>query len=227
MTSILKDHSILYVEDEPSIRANIVEYLESYFDTVYTASDGAQALELYNKHRPDIAMLDINLPYMDGLTVAREIRSQDEKIKLVMLTAFTDKEKLLQATELKLTKYLVKPVAPKLFKSTMQLLADELSSNPSKFYNLGDGYLWNRESKKLSLHDTSLHLSIKEHTLLTLLLDKRPTLVTYEDIMVACWEDAFEREISIDSVKNLVSNLRKKLPEGCIESVYGQGYILH
>lgn len=116
MTSILKDHSILYVEDEPSIRANIVEYLESYFDTVYTASDGAQALELYNKHRPDIAMLDINLPYMDGLTVAREIRSQDEKIKLVMLTAFTDKEKLLQATELKLTKYLVKPVAPKLFK---------------------------------------------------------------------------------------------------------------
>jgi len=226
MLSLLKNHSILYVEDEPSIRANIVEYLESYFGIVYVAVDGAEALECYLGHRPDVAMLDINLPYLDGLSVAKEIREQDQKIRIVMLTAFTDTDKLLAATELKLTKYLIKPVAPKAFKATMQLLADELAQNPSKFFNLGEGYLWDKEEKKLLHNDAPLRLTQKEHILLTKLIAQRPHLLSYEDIMVACWEDSFEREVSIDSVKNLASSLRKKLPKNCLESIYKRGYVL-
>ena len=226
MTSILRQHTILYVEDEPAIRGHIAEYLQSYFGTVYTASDGKEGLVSYKHNRPDVAILDINLPKLDGLTLAHTIREHDATIKLVMLTAFTDKEKLLAATELKLTKYLVKPVPPKAFKQTMELLARELTENPSRFRALGEDYLWDNTLKQLTLRETPVHLTVKEHALLVLLMKQTASTVTYEEIMIACWEDAFERDISIDSVKNLVSQLRHKLPPDTIRSIYGKGYAI-
>jgi len=125
MLKTLKNKSILYVEDEPEIQANIAEYLQNYFSKVYLAKDGRGALEQYQNYKPDVLLLDINLPYVDGLTIAQKIRKNNKQIKIIMLTAYTEKEKLLKATELKLTKYLIKPISPKEFKGTMQLLADE------------------------------------------------------------------------------------------------------
>ncbi len=226
MLSILENHSILYVEDEPSIRSNITEYLKSYFGSVWVGADGAEALTLYQMHHPDVLLLDINLPYMDGLSVAKEIRHTDHTTKIIMLTAHTEKEKLLKATELKLTKYLIKPVSPKDFKETMQLLAEELQQNPSRFVNLTEGYIWDREYERLSREGHSIELTEKNYLLLKHMIAYKNQVVTYEDIMVAVWEDSFERDISIDSVKNQVSRLRKKLPEGAIDSIYGKGYRL-
>jgi len=77
MLSILKRHTILYVEDEPEIQANISEYLSNYFGTIHLASDGKEALAQYYKNRPDVLLLDINLPNTDGLSVAQEIRESD------------------------------------------------------------------------------------------------------------------------------------------------------
>lgn len=149
MLSILKKHTILYVEDEPEIQANISEYLQNFFSFVALADDGDMALEQYKKYRPDVMLLDINLPKRDGLSVAEEIRRKDKDVKIVMLTAFTEKEKLLKATELKLTKYLVKPVPPKLFKEVLELLALELTKNPSRYINLNECYVWDRAQECL------------------------------------------------------------------------------
>ncbi len=226
MLSVLKNHSILYVEDEPEIQANIAEYLGNYFSNIHLASDGKEALEKYKKHHPDVMLLDINLPKIDGLSVAKEIREQDNNVKIVMLTAFTEKEKLLKATELKLTKYLIKPVPPKEFKATLEMLATELMNNPSRFLNLSNDYIWNRDQEQLSHKTITINLAEKEHRLLKLFISFKGKLVSYEKIMTAVWEDAFDREISIDSVKNQVSQLRKKLPPDCIASVYGEGYTL-
>ncbi len=225
MLTILKNHSILYVEDEPEIQANIAEYLKNFFAYVHLADNGKKALEQYAKHRPDVVLLDINLPHVDGLTVAKKIREQDSTVKIVMLTAFTDKEKLLKATELKLTKYLIKPVPPKVFKETLQLLAEELRQNPSKFININECYSWDKETEHLVLNDVVVDLAEKEHRLLKLFINNKNKTISYEKIMATLWDDSFEREISIDSVKNQVSQLRKNLPADCISSVYGEGYI--
>ena len=224
MSDILKESTILYIEDEPEIQANITEYLRGFFAMVYTAANGTKALEYYARYHPDVILLDINLPDIDGLSVAREIRKHDQDIKIVMLTAHTEQEKLLQATELKLTKYLIKPVRPREFKMTMQLLAKELYHNPSRFITLTQGCLWDTRYERLQIGEETIELSEKSHLLLKLFIEKKSQVVTYEDIMVALWEDAFEQEISIGSVKNQVSLLRKKLPEDCIHSVYGIGY---
>ena len=226
MLSILQNHSILYVEDEPKIQANITEYLESYFGTVYVASDGKEAVALYEEYHPDALLLDINLPFISGLEVAKHIRQKDQTVKIVMLTAHTEKEKLLTATELKLTKYLIKPIAPKIFKETMELLANELRLNPSRFVNLTSNCIWNKKQKVLRIDDKPLEFSEKEQHLLELLMKHKGTTVSYEDIMIAVWDDAFDKVISLDSVKNQVSHLRKKLPDGCIDTIYGKGYKL-
>jgi DNA-binding response OmpR family regulator len=214
------------VEDEPKIQANIIEYLESYFGTVYVASEGKEALALYEEHHPDALLLDINLPFLSGLEVAKHVRKKDQTVKIVMLTAHTEKEKLLAATELKLTKYLIKPIAPKLFKETMELLAQELRQNPSRFINLASNCTWNKEQEVLRIDDVPVVLTEKEHRLLKLLLEHKGFAVSNEDIMVSVWEDAFNKDISLDSIKNQISHLRKKLPNDCIDSVYGKGYLL-
>lgn len=226
MLSLLKNHSILYVEDEPEIQANIAEYLESYFASVLVANDGKEGLSLYEKHHPDVLLLDINLPYISGLEMAKEIRQKDQDVKIVMLTAYTEKIQLLRATELKLTKYLIKPVTPKLFKETMELIAQELRKNPSRFVNLSINCVWNKKEETLYVEDIQIALTNKEQRLLKLLIEKKGSTISYEDIMIAVWDDAFDTNISLDSIKNQISHLRKKLPKDCIDTVYGKGYML-
>jgi len=226
MLSILKNYSILYVEDEPEIQANIEEYLKSYFQKVYLASEGEEALRSYKTYHPDVLLLDINIPLLDGLSLAKKVRKTDKSTKIIMLTGITDTPKLLEATELKLTKYLLKPISPKAFKESMRLLALELIQNPTEFIHIGEDCIWEKCKKTLTLKGERVVLLEKELTLLELLIQKKGQNISFEEIMITLWEDSFERDISIDSVKNQVSHLRKKLPKGSIVNVYGQGYRL-
>ncbi len=226
MKTILQNHSILFVEDELEVQAQIKEYLEHYFKDVYVASDGNEALKLYKRYLPDALLLDINLPSVDGLTIAKEIREKNRNIKIIMLTAYTDEKKLLNAVELKLTKYLVKPVTPKEFKKALSLLAKELLEVTDLFVSLDKHHIWSKTTMQLLHVDKEIELTQKERLLLNLLVEKRGSCVTYANIMAVVWEDEFDKEISIDSVKSQVSLLRKKLPKNIIENVYGKGYIL-
>lgn len=226
MLEMLKNYTILYVEDELEIKKDMEEYLNAYFKTLYVASDGKVALKLYYQHHPDVLLLDIGIPKINGLDLAKDIREHDDEVKIIMLTAHDDSKRLLAATELKLTKYLVKPFSPKLFKETLKLLLKELQKSDSNFLNFGDGYIWNRSKEQLIFNGKNIKLCKKEHKLLRLLLSKKTETTTYEDIMVEVWENSFDQEISLDSVKNLVSRLRKKLPTSFINSVYKRGYNL-
>ena len=226
MLSILKKHSILYVEDELKIQESIAEYLDNYFGQVYLASNGQSALDLFVVHQPDTLLLDINLPDMDGLSVAEEVRKENATCPIVMLTAYTEKEKLLRATELKLTKYLVKPVSHKAFKEALSLLAKELVKTPSKFIRLSKGLVWNQQTNELIDNKGVVLLSEKQHRLLKLLVKRKDSVITYENIICTVWDSSYDKDISLDSVKNLVSQLRKQLAENCITSVYGEGYKL-
>ena len=93
--------------------------------------------------------------------------------------------------------------------------------------DLGEGYKWHSEHKVLYKNSEKISLSSKEHTLLDLLINNRANSVSFVTIMADVWADEFEKEISFNSVKNLVSSLRKKLPKDCIVSVYSQRYILN
>jgi len=222
----LNSYNILYVEDELGVQRNMSEYLEGYFKKVYIASDGKEGLEMYKKYKPDVMILDIDLPNMDGLTLAQTIRKIDKSVSIIMLTAFIDQEKLLHATELKLLKYLVKPIDLLAFQKTLDLLAEELSHTINICLTFGDEHRWDKKNKKLLHKGQTVILTLKEQRLLVLLTKHINKNISFEDIMAEVWADDFDREISVNCVKNIVSDLRKKLPKNTIKSVYGTGYIL-
>ena len=106
-------YKILFVEDDQVIRENYVTYLKMFFSEVFEAEDGEKAYELYKLKKPDIMIIDINIPKLNGLDLLERIRENDYSTKAIMLTAHSDKSFLLKAVGLKLTRYLVKPVSRK------------------------------------------------------------------------------------------------------------------
>jgi DNA-binding response OmpR family regulator len=220
-----KKYSILYAEDNREVQVEVVEYLQKYFKKVYVANDGREALKLYNEKRVDSLLLDIDMPFVDGLTVAKEVRVSDKTIPIVMLTAFTDTDKLLCATELHLCKYLVKPIDPMNFRAIINKLLLEIDELQSDRLEIAHDYVWNRNKKKLYHQNQLITLTQKEQVLLGLLIEKRSECVTFTEIMALVWEDDFDKEVSVQSVKFQVTLLRKKLPKNSIKNVYGKGYI--
>ena len=222
----LKDYSILYAEDESIIRLNITQQLNKFFKTVYVAKDGKEALASYIENAPDVLILDINMPYIGGLDVARKVRETNRNIPIVILTAYTESTLLLDAVELNLSKYLVKPVSKFKMKEALLNIEEALIRSSENKIIFSQIYYWDKQEKNLYAHDEIVYLLPREKSLLELLIKKYQQHVTLDDIVINVWEDKFMEEISMDTIKKLVSNLRKKLPEDCLKSVYGSGYVL-
>jgi len=84
---IQSNFSILYVEDDATLRSIYVELLQLHFKHVYEASDGKEAIEKYSLYQPSVVILDINIPKINGLKVAKIIRDKNPDVILIMLTA--------------------------------------------------------------------------------------------------------------------------------------------
>ena len=100
---------ILVAEDESLIRLGLKSMLESLGHQVIAATNGSEAIRMAETRRPDLAILDIQMPYTNGLQAARAI-SREKPIPILILTAFSDQELIEQATDLPIQGYLVKPV---------------------------------------------------------------------------------------------------------------------
>jgi two-component system, cell cycle response regulator len=104
------DISILYVEDERVTREQISRILQRIATELYVAENGQEGLEIYLEKRPDIILTDIMMPVMNGLDMAREIRKIDRDRQIIMLTAYSDTEYLLECISLGVNQYVQKPV---------------------------------------------------------------------------------------------------------------------
>ncbi|HFU76076.1 MAG TPA: response regulator transcription factor [Arcobacter sp.] len=222
----LKKYNIIYAEDETIIRLNVTHILEQYFKQVIVVTNGEEALKAYRSEKADVLMLDISMPIKTGLEVAKIVREENEEIPIILLTALSDRETLLNAVELNLVKYLLKPMQDEAFMITLQKVSKILQNRDSNTFWLTSDYCWNRSIHTLFYKKEEIYLTHKERSLLELLINSYNQTVSYEDIMVHVWIDEFEREITIDSVKKLVSSLRKKIPQNSLRNIYGRGYLL-
>lgn len=225
MMSDLYPYKILVVEDEEAIRKNYIIFLKMFFKEVYEADDGEIAYNLYKSEKPDIMIVDINIPKLNGLELIKKIREKDFTTKIIILTAHSDKYFLFEAIELKLTKYLVKPVSRKDLNEALDLAINEISQYTIlniKNIQLTDEYSWNCELKQLKFHNEIIDLTNKEKNFLSLLLSHKNKAFNYDEIFEYVWTD--EELISLNSLKNLVKRLRKKLPKNMISNVFNEGY---
>ncbi|MDO6827344.1 response regulator [Poseidonibacter sp. 1_MG-2023] len=218
-------YKLLLVEDEKAIRENYVTYLKMLFSEVFEAEDGEKAYEIYKSKKPDILIIDINIPKLNGLELLEKIRENDHTTKAIILTAYTDKSFLLKATSLKLTKYLVKPVNRKELNETLELTVNELlkyNITTLKRIELVDNYSWDLEIKELMKHNTIVNLTNKEKVLLELLLSHKNRVFTYDEIYNYVWD--FDEDITLNGLKNIIKRIRKKLPDNIIQNIFNEGY---
>lgn len=218
-------YDLLYVEDELEVRKNYVEYLKRFFQNVYEASNAQEALKIYERNRPSILIIDINLPGESGVELLQKIRKKDHATKAIMLTAQSDVDTLVSASELKLTKYLLKPISRQELKDAISLAMQEIqafTTLPKKIIQLKEYYFWDQENKKLLREDQEHHLTKKEIELLSFLFSNINKTFSSDEIIYELWYDSDEPKEA--ALKTLIKGLRKKLPEGTIKNVFGVGY---
>jgi len=217
----MKNYCILYVEDDSEIRQYITSFLERYCKVVYTCDTAEVGLELYEKHQPDILLLDINLGSMSGVELASIVRKNDTKTRILISTAYTDKDFMLQAIELGLTRYLVKPMTNDDLVAALEKCWLELEIQNS--IELGEGYVYHRDLVCIVHGDIHTTLRHKEVELLELFIAHEGEVLRYDFLEQSVWED---EPMSRDAIRSQIRNLRKKLSIDILENVSGLGYRL-
>ncbi|MEA2029794.1 MAG: response regulator transcription factor [Campylobacterota bacterium] len=220
--------TVLIVEDEIELREKLAQYLKFDYEDVYEASSEDEAYAIYRDKKPDILILDINLKVGNGLNLLRNIRQNDHTTKAIVISAYSNQDYLMEAVDLKLSKYIVKPITRRAFKEALDIVQKELSMfsiQNNTIFDLSSEYRWNYEKEKLFYKDKTIKLGSKEHQLLKLLCDNRDKLLTYDDISNLLWDYDFSDKKN--SIKIIVKKLRKNLPEGILVNVYGTGYKLN
>ncbi|PHO17853.1 DNA-binding response regulator [Malaciobacter molluscorum LMG 25693] len=212
---------ILYVEDDEIARVNAVEFLEDYFESIYSAKDGLEALSLYEKFHPDIIITDIQMPKINGLEFIKKVRKNDLNTQIIIISAYSTKDYLLQAVELRLIKYLIKPIKFDELLKVIEESKEFLQNNSSNIINFCDNLTFDMFNKVVKRDNTLIKITMKELLLLELLLKNKNRYVTYQEIENYVWADDM---MSKDALKSLIKRLKNTLECECINNLSGYGY---
>lgn len=219
--------TLLCVEDDLEALEDTMYLLKRYFSNIYSATNGEDALFVYNEQKPDIILLDINIPKLNGLKVASKIRETDEQTPIIFLSAHSEREKLLKAVNLQVSSYIIKPFKIDELKEVIFKIIKKLDINTDNI-ELSSDFIWDKNSCELFYQDEKIVLTKNEILLISLLLENKSRFLTVHDVSL---------EISINEVDQtgnnivqLISRFKKKVKKQInnddffIENTYGSGY---
>ncbi len=216
----LKNIPILCVEDEEGIREVIVETLRYYFDEVYEASDGEEAYEIYQEYRPKIILSDIQMQNCDGVEFVKKVREHDHQTTIIMLTAYSNEEYLIDLINLNINHFILKPLN---LKKLNQALLKYLNKSLEPITLAKDLVLDLEKRELLYKDEEAVILRKREKEFLQLLYEKKGAIVTYDMIEEELW---IEKEMTSHALKSFIKELRAKLPFNIIKNVPQEGYTL-
>lgn len=217
----LKDVTILCVEDEDGIREFIVNTLKYYFKEVYEAKNGFEAYSIYEEYKPKIILTDIEMPRMSGIDLVKKIRENDLSTMVIMLTAYSNEEYLMNLINLNVDHFILKPLNSK-------KLNDALDKYIAKNFNeqivLHEDLKLDLSKRELIYKDNEIiPLRKREQDFLHLLYKNKNAITTYEQIEIELWQDKF---MTSHALKSFIKEIRHKLPINIIKNISQAGYIL-
>lgn len=216
---------ILVVDDEPKIVRLARDYLEKNNFRVVTASDGQSALTTARREKPDLIILDLMLPNIDGREVCKIIRKESD-VPIIMLTALAEEIDQVTGLEIGADDYITKPFSPRALVARVRALlrrttGDIKTPNVIRIGNLEI----DSEKYSVTYQDNPIKLTPNEFRLLQLLANHAGQTLTREQILENLHGVASSFDRSIDShIKNLRKKLELASKQNMIETVYGIGY---
>ena len=223
--------TVLIVEDDPHTVEVVQLYLRRDGHQVISAADGLEGLRLAREAHPDLVVLDLMLPGMDGIEVCRLLREESE-VPIVMLTARVEEEDRLAGLDLGADDYVTKPFSPRelaaRIRAVLRRSARDVSDSGPVELSYGNIAV-NRPRRTVHVGDTAVSLTPTEFRLLVLMMREPGRIFTRDQIIDRVFGydfEGFDRTVDVH-----ISSLRRKLEGACpdqryIHTVYGVGYKL-
>jgi DNA-binding response OmpR family regulator len=220
--TILKSLTVLYAEDDLVIQDSISRILKMFFKDVVIANDGKEAIENYNNKKIDILILDYVMPNLNGYETAKIVRKKDKKIPILITSAYTDKEKLLNAIELNLIKYIEKPILYDDLIKVFENIIKYMEENNLLQIKLDENIYYSFVDKNIIKNGEKITLTKNEVLFLELLLEKPNHLISKNIIE----NSVFKASVDENTIRNMVYRLRKKIDIDTIATIKDLGYII-
>ena len=214
--------TILVVDDEPQIAEIATDYLRLAGFDVIVAGDGVRALEAVRGRHPDLVVLDLGLPRMDGVDVARAIR-QDSDLPIIMLTARVQEDDRLRGLEIGADDYITKPFSPRELVARVRavLRRTETRSAGGDVFRASDLVI-DVARMRVTRGDEPIDLTTTEFQIVAMLARHAGRVFTRAQLLDAARGSS--AEVFDRAIDSHVKNIRRKLGARYVESVYGIGY---
>lgn len=222
--------TIMIVEDDPKINQLLQEQLEKYGFKTVNVEHFERVMEVFADARPDLVLLDVNLPKFDGFYWCRQMR-QESNCPILFISARESKMDQVMALENGADDYITKPfdydvVLAKIRSQLRRAYGQYAPQEGERTVEVGGLKLF-LERMELSMHDTKIELSKKEALLLEALMNQHPRVVSRERLLEKLWDEQFVDENTLNVYITRVRGKLKDLGlEGAVETVRGSGYRL-
>lgn len=229
---ISKNKQILLIEDDVNFGTVLRDYLQMNGYKVVLARNGLEGFEKFKKNEFDVCILDVMMPYKDGFTLAKEIRSKDKSIPVVFLTAKSMKDDVLKGYKIGADDYLTKPFDADILLKKLEVLIQRTQksvqkSKPKSRIVIGD-FIFNPRLRTLTYKkNTTTNLSPKENQLLLMLVETQNDLLSRNKALNEIWND--DNYFTSRSMDVYIAKLRKYLRDDAsveIINIHGEGFRL-
>jgi two-component system response regulator ResD len=228
----MEDHvrgSVLVVDDEPTITEVVARYLERAGYGATVAADGLSALEQAGRHRPDLVVLDVMIPGLDGLEVMRRLRDQDrDRIAVILLTAKGEESDRITGLRLGADDYVVKPFSPAELVARVDAVLRRIDTSPAQEARIElSDLIIDPTSRQVFAVGEEVQLTQREFEVLLFMARHPGQVFSREQLMDAVWQYSFYSDTSTVTVH--VRRLRAKVEveparPRHIQTVWGVGY---
>ena len=204
----MSDISILVVDDEPQIRRVLRSTLSSNGYLILEAKTGEEAVDMLRKVRPDLVLLDVNMPGMDGIATAREIRSVSD-MPIIMLTVQSAEKDKVAALDAGADDYVVKPFGIEELLARIRAALRRYSPGDALPPFVTKDLTLDFEGRQLSVRGEAVHLTPKEFDVLKLLVGNIGKPLTHRRLLQTVWGPDYGEET--ENLRVVINQLRKKI----------------
>ncbi|MBP5221988.1 MAG: response regulator transcription factor [Lachnospiraceae bacterium] len=230
-----KKYNILIVEDDKEIRDGVEIYLRNQGYEVYKAANGLEGLQIVEQNEIHLAVLDIMMPVMDGITMLMKVRSKGYEFPVIMLSAKSEEVDKVVGLNMGADDYITKPFTPlellarisshlRRYEKYLQVAVEE-ENDDSKIFRLG-GLELNEETVQLSVDGEPVKLTPMEFRIVQLLIKNPGRVFSADEIYERVWN---EKAVNTDTIMVHVRNIREKIEVDSknpryLKVVWGVGY---